>query len=93
MWLSLLIKIGLPLLLVGGGLWYVNDRAYNRGHAAGWADNTAAQKKAIQIKKDFAEKNKTKLDKLTPAEADAELIKRCIAACGPDQQCQKACEE
>lgn len=92
MWLSLLIKIGLPLLLVGGGLWYVNDRAYNRGHAAGWADNTAAQKKAIAIKKEQAERGRAELDRLTPAEADAELIKRCKQACGEDKLCVAACE-
>ena len=91
MW-GLLFKIGLPLLLVGGGLWYVNDRAYNRGHAAGWADNTAAQKKAIAIKKRIAEDNRAERDKMSPAEADAELIKRCKVACGEDKLCVAACE-
>lgn len=77
--------------LVGG--WIINDRAYNRGHAAGWADNTAAQKKAIAIKKDVAEKNKTALDKLPPEQVDAEIIKRCKAACGEDKQCVSACAQ
>ncbi len=90
--IGLALKIGLPILLIGGGLWFVNDRAFNRGYTSGWADNTAAQKKAIAIKKDVAEKNKTALDKLTPAEADVELIKRCKAACGEDKLCVAACE-
>lgn len=92
MWLGLLLKIGLPILLVGGGLWYVNDRAFNRGFDKGWADNTAAQKKAIQIKKNVAEKNKTALDRLPPEQVDAEIIRRCKAACGEDALCVKACE-
>jgi len=92
MWLGLLLKIGLPLLLVGGGLWYVNDRAYDRGHAAGWADNTAAQKKAIAIKKKIAAENRGALDKLPPDKVDEELKRRCIEECREDAQCVAACE-
>lgn len=91
MW-GLLFKIGIPLLLVGGGLWVVNDRAYNRGFDKGWADNTAAQKKAIAIKKGVAEKGRSDLDKLPPEKVDAEIVKRCKAACGEDKQCVAACD-
>lgn len=84
MWLGLLFKIGLPLLLVGGGLWYVNDRAYNRGVTA------TVKKMEVLIQRGVERRDVDfdKLKKVPESELDDELRKLCEMHKKPGQVCK-----
>jgi len=82
LWSTLAIA-GIVLAVIGGGIWYINDKAYNRGVA------TTIAKMQVLIAKgtENVKRDVDKLKTLPEDQLDAELKRLCELHKKPEQKC------
>lgn len=74
------IAIGaLVLAVVGGGIWYVNDRAYNRGEKAGIEVVTKQMIAALERQRQATVQDWDRLKTMDRLALERELWKKCMA--------------
>lgn len=71
---------GVILALIGGGLLWINNAAYDRGVE----ETKAEMRRLIEEQRQQVKADVERLRNMTPTEIDLELWKRCMKSAGED---------